>query len=131
MARNRGKNPARHLASPKASAAMAQVGVAVMIDTAYTDELYVKVAGSTDKPFGILEEVATAVGKVIRICTQGETLCCANGAFAIGDKLKSAAATGKLDSTSAGTYAIGTATETATAQNDMCGIMVDIHIHET
>lgn len=107
--------------SMKAAAAMANLYVAVKLDSTVG---YVALAGDGEEAYGILQEVAAAAGDHVRIRVIGMSLVQANGAFSLGDKLNSGAATGKVDTAGAGEYAVATALAAATAQSDYVGAWV-------
>lgn len=110
----------------KASAVMATVGIEVKLDTSNVG--YVSICGDGEEGIGILETAAAAIGDQVAVCMLGRTICKANGAFTVGDKLNSAAATGKVDTAGAGEFAIGIALQTATAQDDEMEIFVNKHL---
>lgn len=123
MAKHIGPLQNRTLITAKLAATITNPYVICKIDTSEADELQVAVCGDTDEPFGIIEEAAAA-GAYVRVCIAGVTLVRANAAFAIGDKLDSAAADGEADTIAAAGTFLGYALGTATAAGDL----VDINI---
>ena len=77
-----------------------------------TAENSVKLCGTTDTPIGVLQN-APALGGTAAVCTEGTSLVKANGAFSKGDKLASAASSGKVDTVSGTVNIIGVALEAA------------------
>ena len=106
----------RIILSFKASEVMANAYVAVKL---HTTEGEVALSTTTDKPFGILQNTAAAIGDVVSVLVLGNSYVLANAAFSIGDYLTGIAATGKLDTAVDGTdYPIAIALQAATAANN-------------
>jgi hypothetical protein len=72
----------------------------------------VKLCGTTDTPIGVLQNEPN-IGEAAQVCIDGTSLVRANGAFSKGDKLASAASTGKVDTVSGTVNIIGVAMEAA------------------
>ena len=75
---------------------------------------------------GVLLDVATAQGDMVRVCMLGICPIKANAAFDAGVLLASAAATGKAATAASGDYALGIALDKATAQDDE---VMDVFFH--
>lgn len=99
----------------EASAALATKFIAVALNS---DE---QVAACADAAagIGILLDVATAQGDMVRVCMVGICPIKANAAITAGTIIGSGASTGKLaTNVTSGDYTLGIALDTATAQDD-------------
>ena len=117
----------------RAEAVMAEAYVVVKLGTS---EGQVNLPGAlTDAPFGVVQDVANAIGDSVPVMVDGVTKIVANASFSKGDQLAIAATTGRvgtvsgLDSSFDGGTAtkqqpIGIALEAATAAGQIVSMLI-------
>jgi len=100
----------------KAEEVMATRYVAVMLGTG--DDGVLLATAEVATSIGILQDTAAAIGDSVRVRVLGVSLVKANTTISKGDKINSAAATGKVAIATANHKYLGEALRAALAQND-------------